>query len=112
MSRGSVGRWGAEERRSGGAEERRSGGAEERRSWGADNFGYNAQEIPPKISFTRGDGEDKGDNGAILYSQMTNNKQQTTNNKQPTTNNKQQFSTYNPIKALSQLLLFSLKLGN
>ncbi|NES24082.1 MAG: hypothetical protein F6K41_35525 [Symploca sp. SIO3E6] len=50
------------ERRSGGAEERRSGGAEERRSRGAEErrkkreliiFGYNAQEIPPKISFTQ-----------------------------------------------------------
>ncbi|NES25609.1 MAG: hypothetical protein F6K41_43610 [Symploca sp. SIO3E6] len=53
---------GAEEQRSGGAEEQRSGGAEERRSRGAEEqrkkreliiFGYNAQEIPPKISFTR-----------------------------------------------------------
>ncbi|NES21848.1 MAG: hypothetical protein F6K41_23720 [Symploca sp. SIO3E6] len=45
-----------------GCGERRSGGAEERRSWGAEKlkkkreliiFGYKAQEIPTKISFTR-----------------------------------------------------------
>ncbi|NES19929.1 MAG: hypothetical protein F6K41_13590 [Symploca sp. SIO3E6] len=42
------------ERRSGGAEVRRSGGAEERRKKRElIIFGYNAQEIPPKISFTR-----------------------------------------------------------
>ncbi|NES21280.1 MAG: DUF4157 domain-containing protein, partial [Symploca sp. SIO3E6] len=41
------------ERRSGGAEERRSRGAEERRKKRElIIFGYNAQEIPPKISFT------------------------------------------------------------
>ncbi|NES24378.1 MAG: hypothetical protein F6K41_37085 [Symploca sp. SIO3E6] len=52
---------GAEERRCGGAEVRRCGGAEVRRCGGAEElgnkreliiFGYNAQEIPPKISFT------------------------------------------------------------
>ncbi|NES19336.1 MAG: hypothetical protein F6K41_10505 [Symploca sp. SIO3E6] len=50
-----------ERKKGGGAEERRSGGAEERRSGGVGElskkreliiFGYKAQEIPPKISFT------------------------------------------------------------
>jgi len=48
------------ERRSGGAEGRRGGGAEGRSSGAAEEkgrrliiFGYKAQEIPPKISFTR-----------------------------------------------------------
>ncbi|NES22416.1 MAG: hypothetical protein F6K41_26730 [Symploca sp. SIO3E6] len=50
--------------------ERRSGGAEERRKKRElIIFGYNAQEIPPKISFTRDkeDKEDKGD-GENFYS--------------------------------------------
>jgi len=59
---------------SGGAEEQRSRGVEERRKKRElIIFGYKAQEIPPKISFTQG----------RLYT-----KQQTTNNQQPTTNNK------------------------